>query len=51
MATRLKREGAIPDNVQLWAVANPNVEGNAALAEQKVCFLSSLSGTSSTQGS
>lgn len=36
-ATRLRTEGAIPESVQLWAVANPNVEENAALVEQKVC--------------
>jgi len=35
-ANHLKRVGAIAPSTQLWAVANPNVEKDASLAEQKV---------------
>ncbi|KAF5841111.1 hypothetical protein DUNSADRAFT_14286 [Dunaliella salina] len=35
-SNQLKRAGAIAPTTQLWAVANPNVERDASLAEQKV---------------
>ncbi len=36
MASQLRRQGQVPAALQLWAVANPNVEPDASLAEQKV---------------
>jgi hypothetical protein len=36
LASRLRAQGLIPPSTQLWAVANPNTETDASLAEQKV---------------
>jgi hypothetical protein len=35
-ATRLKKQGVLPSDLQLWAVANPVTEPSAALAAAKV---------------
>jgi hypothetical protein len=36
LASRLRARGLLPHSTQLWAVANPNTESDASLAEQKV---------------